>query len=536
MTTAATPTPPRTNRKFSDDVDRSGEATRFHVFGSSEDEQEDWCQESTAYRSRLTMSDVLKKENLLRKACEEVEEEAVAEDEDEEAQLDDDDLADDDNLDDDDEDDEVRGDESESDDGFDTDDEGGFADSDSEGEDSDADWWTPGGLSTAATSVEHMERLFSQIPASDLIDASSVGSGASSHVAPDQHRQPHRRRHPKSVAIPRDLDASDLPDSTDFVCGTLDEDRPVEQAFLESMKQREAAKHVSRPQDIDPSFPASDPEMDEEDDDDLVESKDSPDDLMHGQLEEHEVDAAQRRRMSPRPAARKAQRSRSPAPIKLNAKARSPAPPTRKNTRSPPPPVSRARSPAPTKIRITSRSPPPPARRGTARSPPPKKIMSQSPKRARSPAPVSMLSSAVGTAAASPTSRTSSISFAMPGAFGSLVPHLSQVASSLPRGGEFVLSRLNSFNISEDEDEAESASAETANKDLPKRGAIDIVKGLEKKRQRRREKMLQKAAAKAATKGEKAYKVKPGKGAERMREVGLELQRYRGKGEHIISM
>jgi hypothetical protein len=536
VTTAATPTPPRTNRKFSDDVDRSGEATRFHVFGSSEDEQEDWCQESTAYRSRLTMTDLLKKENLLRKACEEAEEEAVAEDEDEEAQLDDDELADDDILDDDDDDDEDRGDQSESDDGFDTDDEGGFADSDSDGEDSDADWWTPGGLSTAATSVEHMERLFSQIPAADLIDASSVGSRASSHVAPDQPRQSHRRRHPKSVAIPRDLDASDLPDSTDFVCGTLDEDRPVEQAFLESMKQREAAKHGARPQDIDPSFPTSDPEMDEDDDDDLVPSKDSPDELMHGRLEEHDVDAALRRRPSPRPGVRGARRSRSPAPVKLNAKTRSPAPTTRRSARSPPPPVSRARSPAPTKIRITSRSPPPPTRRGTARSPPPKKIASQSPKRARSPAPVSRLTSGVGTAAGSPTSRTSSISFAMPGAFGSLLPHLSQVASSLPRGGEFVLSRLNSFNIDEDEDEAESPPAESANKDLPKRGAIDIVKGLEKKRQRRREKMLQKAAAKAATKGEKAYKVKPGKGAERMREIGLELQRYRGKGEHIISM
>jgi hypothetical protein len=48
---------------------------------------------------------------------------------------------------------------------------------------------------------------------------------------------------------------------------------------------------------------------------------------------------------------------------------------------------------------------------------------------------VSRLTSGVGTAAGSPTSRTSSISFAMPGAFGSLLPHLSQVASSLPRGG-----------------------------------------------------------------------------------------------------
>ena len=72
--------------------------------------------------------------------------------------------------------------------------------------------------------------------------------------------------------------------------------------------------------------------------------------------------------------------------------------------------------------------------------------------------------------------------------------------------------------------------------DVPKRGAIDIVKGLEKKRQRRKEKMWQKMCAKNAAKGEKAYKVKPGKGAERMREVGLELQRYKGKGEHIISV
>lgn len=71
---------------------------------------------------------------------------------------------------------------------------------------------------------------------------------------------------------------------------------------------------------------------------------------------------------------------------------------------------------------------------------------------------------------------------------------------------------------------------------MKKRGAIDIVKGLEKKRLRRKEKMHQKACAKAAAKGEKQYKVKPGKGCERMREVGLELQRYKGKGEHILSV
>lgn len=85
-----------------------------------------------------------------------------------------------------------------------------------------------------------------------------------------------------------------------------------------------------------------------------------------------------------------------------------------------------------------------------------------------------------------------------------------------------------------------SDTAGGATTDIPKRGAIDIVKGLEKKRQRRKEKLYQKLCAKAANKGEKPYKVKPGRGAERMREVGLELQRYRGTGqgqaEHILSV
>ena len=68
------------------------------------------------------------------------------------------------------------------------------------------------------------------------------------------------------------------------------------------------------------------------------------------------------------------------------------------------------------------------------------------------------------------------------------------------------------------------------------RGAIDIVKGLEKKKQRRREKLCQKLAAKkAAANGDERKKVKPGRGAERMREVGLELQKYKGRAGHILS-
>lgn len=86
--------------------------------------------------------------------------------------------------------------------------------------------------------------------------------------------------------------------------------------------------------------------------------------------------------------------------------------------------------------------------------------------------------------------------------------------------------------MAHDDDESDNAG-DAAPK---KRGAIDIVKGLEKKRLRRKEKLHAKAVAKAAAKGEKPYKVKPGKGCERMREVGLELQRYKGKGEHILSV
>lgn len=72
--------------------------------------------------------------------------------------------------------------------------------------------------------------------------------------------------------------------------------------------------------------------------------------------------------------------------------------------------------------------------------------------------------------------------------------------------------------------------------EIPKRGAVDIVKGLEKKREFRRRKLAQKMNAKAANKGEKPYKVKPGMGCEKMREVGLAIQEYHGKAEHILSL
>jgi len=82
---------------------------------------------------------------------------------------------------------------------------------------------------------------------------------------------------------------------------------------------------------------------------------------------------------------------------------------------------------------------------------------------------------------------------------------------SLPRapnafGRQYRASRLAAANGNDGSDTADGHV----------RGAIDIVKGLERKRQRRKEKFL--------CKGRKHHserKPQPGKGAERMRELGL---------------
>jgi hypothetical protein len=67
------------------------------------------------------------------------------------------------------------------------------------------------------------------------------------------------------------------------------------------------------------------------------------------------------------------------------------------------------------------------------------------------------------------------------------------------------------------------------------RGAIDIVKGLEKKRQRRKEKYFQKYYNRARK--EKAPKrPPPGQGAERMRELGLLMAGKVGHGNYVLSI
>lgn len=56
---------------------------------------------------------------------------------------------------------------------------------------------------------------------------------------------------------------SDLPDTTDFVPGTIDEDQPACIAFDMAVRDREARRRPAKPSDIDPTFPDSGSEEDE---------------------------------------------------------------------------------------------------------------------------------------------------------------------------------------------------------------------------------------------------------------------------------
>jgi hypothetical protein len=75
---------------------------------------------------------------------------------------------------------------------------------------------------------------------------------------------------------------------------------------------------------------------------------------------------------------------------------------------------------------------------------------------------------------------------------------------------------------------------ETATDDVHNRGPIDIVQGLERKRQRRKEKFWKQHCRHAANNKDKERRCQPGKGAQRMREVGLEMsERCKGYGQRL---
>lgn len=440
------------------------EAYRFHEFASSEEEVEEWTLESTCHRNRLTVSDTLKVENGLRKLGEEAEEEALAEEDEDE----------DDNaieMDDDDEDQE-RQDNSDAysdatDEGFQTDDEDGFAVSDDESDaGSDYNWWAPG-VSTAATSVEHLHQL--RLTTTRTVSESSIGSLESrkGFQYPEKLSVKHRKSKPLNIRAP----SPELPDSTDFVCGTLDEDRPLEQAYLSTLERRRAAKHKPCAQDIDPTFPTSDPELPDEEEDEVSEFENVASEsdnyfMLHGRMDPVDSDARGRRMMLPK-----------------------------------------KRSPAQSPKRLRS---PPPAKRTMHRSPPPRKLYGNSPKRMHSPPPPMRLRSPAPMRRQRPTNMRACL-------FGDISERQPLVISaSVPRTpvtpGPSPL---------EYDDEDVGANA------MPVRRAIDIQVGLEKKRQRRKEQLYRKQHRKGAK--EQKRPPPPGRGAERMREMGLAAAAHKGK-------
>lgn len=452
------------------------EAFRFHEFASSEEEVEEWTQESTCHRRPLTIKDTLIIENNLRQLGEEAEEEALDDEDDDDAldddedddelENDDEDDADEDDLEDEDDDDSDAA-EVSSDEGFQTDNEEGFAVSDDESDaGSDYNWWTPG-RSTAATSIEHLDHI--RPSGRRSVSESSVGSVESEHRFEPNKTVKRRKSRPVNIRVP----SPELPDSTDFVCGTLDEDRPLEQAYMSALEQRRQAKHKKTPQDVDPTFPTSDPEMDEEDEDSEPDHLASESDqiMFHGQMDALNGDLRGRRK---------------PLPLR-----RSPA-------QSP----KRLRSPAPIK-------------RAVHRSPPPRKLFGQSPSRARSPAPTRLRSP--------PPTRRGSSYIVEPS---KRTPLSIQFAGLAERPVPMMTSSLPRTPVTQNPPEIDYDDEDTPN-EFPVRRAIDIKVGLEKKRQRRKEQLYKKMQKQKQCNKER--RPAPGKGCERMREVGLGLAAHKGK-------
>ncbi|KAF7553620.1 hypothetical protein G7Z17_g3480 [Cylindrodendrum hubeiense] len=444
----------------------SNDGSHFHEFASGTAREDDWIrQDIPAPRKKLTIDDTLTKENQIRRLATEAEEEA----EEEENELNNDEYAVDDEDDDEDEDEldeleaELDDEDDENDDdsdGYHTDEETGFADSDDDDDDDDnMTLWTPSQKSVIhGSSAPTARRLSIQEQQSD----SSIAS---------QRSHPHTRREKARRIKSRD-GTPDLPDSTDFVCGTLDEDRPLEEAYMSCLAARRNEKLRMIPQDIDPSFPASEPE--EENDGEIfnpVHHESDVDDWLHGKMEDihHELDRPRRRRksnVSPK-------RFRSPPP---------------KRHHSPPPPKARGRSPKPLFDR-------------------------PSPRKTRSPGRAGKLTI---TPLGSP--RCGQVKFNLAGR-----PGLTHT-KSLPRAGVmFLLKHGRHHKGNQDQD-------------FHVRGAIDIVKGLESKRQRRKEKFHQKYCNRARRGQLPERRPMPGRGAERMKELGLLMAGKKDQGNYVLSV
>ena len=488
----------------------TSEGLRFHEFASRYLEEDEWLNQQSAPRHKITVSDTLRKEDAIRKLGQEAEEEALEEENaNAEAELEEelDDIADngviedDENRDDDNEDDENASAEdldsdNSSDGGNESDNEEGFADSDEESDvDSEYYFWRPG-TTTAATSTDNLEfiRPKTQRTASD----SSIESVV--NFIDGLKRNDIDRRSSRPRAIKMRPGTPDLPDSTDFVCGTLDEDRPLEAAYISCIQQRRLAKQARTPRDYDPSFPTS--ELDDEDevnDDDLVATEASdehmwiigrPDD---SDVEEHCVNR--------KTVGRK--RVKSPAPLSRRLR----SPPPAKNS-------DRIRSPPPAKHRVKQRSSTPRCQLGD-----------KSPRRVR-PSPLVHVQNLMPprfslqpSVSEMPRQKDSRVD----------VTRLAQgldatYTKSLPKTPNpfWRYIRRASTELLEHPHvlDFEGKSAGLTGELHHSRGPIDIVHGLENKRSLRREKFLRQHCRNGGK--EKERRCQPGKGAERMRELGLE--------------
>jgi hypothetical protein len=442
--------------------------------------EDDWIRRDHKSGSgRITIDDTLKKENAIRKLGEEVEEEEELEDQlEEEADNGDDDdqvVDNEDDVDDEDDDDvdedgtdvefddDQSADESIADggsDGYNTDNEVGFADSDEE--DDDLDLWTTG-------------LVVNQLTLSGVTPVRRRSSFAGEMLS-DSSLNGRKERRTRAKRVPRAA-TPELPDSTDFVCGTLDEDKALEEAYVSRVMARRKEKLHPIPQDIDPSFPTSEPE--DEAEDLYINGHHGSDDQMFGEMEElsdgmdrkkhHHKNASPKRYHSPAP-----KRHHSPAPKRHH----SPAP--------------RARGRSPRRL-----------------------FDGHSPRRLRSPPPQVSRSPA-----ASPVVAGQGIGFKPLATRPGLV-----FTKSLPRTpavfGPVKTRRGRSGTITQENHV---------------RGAIDIVKGLEQKRQRRKEKFYQKYCTRARKNPAQTKRPAPGQGAQRMREVGLTMAGKLGQGNFVLSI
>jgi hypothetical protein len=444
------------------------DCARFHEFASDERHEDDWIRQEVSTSRKITINDTLTKENAIRKLATEAEEEAEQEEEEEEeAALDDEEEDVDDNGDgqdsNDDDEDDVSGSDDGSD-GYSTDEETGFADSDEENdEDEDFHLWNPGPPTLRISSqAPTVQRPSTEEPQSD----SSIPSRGSIRAV----------RRSKSQRIKIRPGTPELPDSTDFVCGTLDEDRPIEDAYISCLAARRREKTLLIPQDIDPSFPASDPENEE--DEELfnpVHHSSDEDVWVHGKMEDldHEQDRSRRKKRGENSSPK---RYHSPPPKRLHS----------------PPPRARGRSPR----RLFDR---------------------QSPRKLRSPP----RSQALRSPPASPRNGTGALTFRDLGSR----PGLTQT-KSLPKPPAMFPHMKNGRR-----------GKLAQNSDQHVREAIDIFKGLQQKRQRRKEKFYQ-MYCNRARKGQipERPKQKPGQGAERMRELGLLMAGKIDHGNYVLSV